>query len=102
MAIGIWTPVYASTQKVVFGERLSTLANKKQTLAVPAGAHMKITNMGCHPVFIHNSDPASDDFGLTGVPICGGYDVVLPRITPIWIYSPYDNSTVHVTVGALT
>lgn len=102
MAIGIWTPVLLSAVQVVFPERLNVFANKLQTTALAAGTHMRFTNMHCHPVYIHSSAPADDVAGLKGTPIYEDSDVVLPRVSPIWIYSPYDNATVIVDVGALT
>jgi len=102
MSVGIWTPVVNSAVQVVFGDRLNTFANRLKTTALLAGTHMRFTNMGCLPIYVHSTAPADDAAGLTGTPICEYHDVVLPRVSPIWIYSPYENITVLIDVGALT
>lgn len=102
MSVGIWTPVVLSCVQVVFPERLNVFANKLQTTPLLAGTHMRFTNMGCQPVYIHTSAPADDVAGLKGNPINEESSVVMPRVSPIWIYSPYENQTVLVDVGTLT
>lgn len=102
MAIGIWTPAELSGRTVVFGERLNTFANKLQSVVLPAGTHMKFTVMKGHPVFIHAAAPIDDAAGFTGTAISCHNDVVMPRLATVYIYSPYDNTTVHVSTGVLT
>lgn len=103
MTVAIWTPVEGSTKVVSFGpELLSTLANKTRTLTLAAGTHMMIRVLGCLPVFIHTSAPATDDIGFTGVPVTSELDFVMPRAAQIWIYSPYEVVTIIVCVGTLT
>lgn len=102
MAIGIWTPVLLSAVQVVFPERLNQFVNKVKTTPLAAGTHMRFINMNCHPVYIHSSAPADDVAGLKGTPVVRQSIVVLPRVSPIWIYSPYENETVIVDVGTLT
>lgn len=102
MAIGIWTPVLLSAVQVIFPDRINNFAAKLKTTALAAGTHMRFTNMHCHPVYIHSAAPTDDTVGLTGTPIYDNSHVVLPRVSPIWIYSPYDNAVVIVDVGALT
>ncbi|MNO03731.1 hypothetical protein D3C81_2245170 [compost metagenome] len=58
--------------------------------------------MGCYPVYIHTSAPANDAAGLTGNPVTEQSEVVMPRVTPIWVYSPYENTTLLIDTGALT
>lgn len=102
MAIGIWTPTLLSAVQVSFPDRLTVFANKIQQVTLAAGTHMRFINLGCHPVYIHTAAPATDTIGLTGTPICGDSNVVLPRASPIWIYSPYDNATTIIDTGTLT
>lgn len=102
MAIGIWTPVVLSGVQVTFPDLLNNFANKLKTTALLAGTHMRFNNLTCHPVYIHTSAPADDVAGLKGNPVQGQANVVMPRVSPIWIYSPYDNATVIVDVGTLT
>lgn len=102
MAIGIWTPVVGSGIQIVFEERLSTHTAKVRTTALAAGTHMRFTVMGCHPVYICAANPATDDNGFAGTPIAPGTDVVMPRVSPIWVFSPYDNTTVIADVGVLS
>lgn len=102
MATGIWTPVYGSTQHIVFSDPINNFEAKLQEVTVAAGDHMRFTNMTCHPVFIHTAEPTDDVDGLTGVPIAEDSNIVLPRVSPIWIYSPYDNAIIHLDVGTLT
>lgn len=102
MSVGIWTPVVLSGVQVTFPDRLNNFAAKLQTTALAAGTHMRFTVMGCLPVYIHTSAPADDVAGMKGNPINEDSCVVMPRVSPIWIYSPYENTTVLVDVGALT
>lgn len=102
MAIGIWTPVLGSAVQMVFPDRLNILAARVQTTALAAGAHMRFTNLGCHPVFVHSANPNSDATGFTGTPVGPGHDVVLPRVSPVWVYSPYENLSLSIDVGTLT
>lgn len=102
MAIGIWTPVLGSTIQLVFAERLLPFANRVKSSPLVAGTHMLIRTLGCHPVFIHATEPTTDAQGLTGVPVGPGVEFVMPRVATVWVYSPYDQATVHISVGALT
>lgn len=102
MAIGIWTPVVLSGVQVVFSDRLYTFANKLKAQALAAGTHMRFINLGCHPVYIHTTVPANDAAGLTGNPVCGESNVVMPRVATVYVYSPYDNTTLLIDVGTLT
>lgn len=102
MAIGIWTPVALSTVQVVFPDRLNNFAAKLKTVNLAVGTHMRFTNMGCLPVFIHSAAPADDATGFQGTPITDETEVVLPRVSPIWIYSPYENISLNIDVGTLT
>lgn len=102
MATGIWTPVLLSGVQVVFSDRLNTFANKLKSQALAAGTHMRFTNTGCLPVYIHTTAPADDAAGLTGNPIHGSCDVVMPRVSPVYIYSPYENTSLIIDVGTLT
>jgi hypothetical protein len=102
MATGIWTPVERSGVTVVFDDRLNIFANKPKSTALAAGTHMKFTISGCHPVFVSTAAPANDTAGFTGTAVSPGDCIVLPRVSPVYIYSPYENATVHVSVGALT
>lgn len=102
MAIGIWTPVLLSGVQVVFPERLNVFANKLKSQALAAGTHMRFINMGCHPVYIHTTAPADDVAGLTGNPVTEQSIVVMPRVSPVYVYSPYDNTTLLIDVGTLT
>ena len=103
MAVGIWTPVVLSNVKLVFSDRLNTFANKLQTTALVAGTHMMVRPSGCQgPVYVHTSAPADDTAGFTGTPVTEDMEFVMPRVSPIWIYCPYDNAMVDICVGALT
>lgn len=102
MALGIWTPVALSTVQIVFGDLLKTYSDRTRTTALAAGTHMRVTNLGCYPVFIHSADPVNDATGMLGVPLCEDSEVVLPRVSPIWIYSPYEQQTILIDVGTLT
>lgn len=102
MAIGIWTPVVLSGVQVIFPERLNALANKVKSQALAVGTHMRFINMGCHPVYIHTTEPLTDAAGLTGNPVTEQSMVVMPRVSPVWVYSPYDNTTLLIDVGTLT
>lgn len=102
MAIGIWTPTVLSGVQVIFPERLNTFANKLKSQVLVAGTHMRFINMGCHPVYIHTTAPADDVAGLKGNPVCGESNVVMPYVSPVYVYSPYDNTTLLIDTGALT
>ncbi len=102
MSIGIWAPVVLSGVQVIFPDRLNTFANKLKSQTLAAGTHMRFINMNCHPVYIHTTAPADDAAGLTGNPVVGQANVVMPRVSPVYIYSPYENATVLVDVGTLT
>lgn len=102
MSVGIWTPVVLSGVQVVFPERLNTFANKLQQATLLAGTHMRFINMRCHPVYIHTTAPADDVAGLKGNPVVGESSVVMPRVSPVYIYSPYENTTLLIDVGTLT
>lgn len=102
MSVGIWTPVLLSTVQVIFPDRLNNFTAKLQTTALAAGTHMRFTLQGCEPVYIHSSAPANDTDGLKGTPITNESEIVLPRVSPIWIYSPHENQVVNIDVGALT
>lgn len=102
MAIGIWTPTLLSGVQVIFPDRLYAFANKVKSQALAAGTHMRFINMGCHPVYIHTTNPADDAAGLTGNPVVGQSVVVMPRVATVYIYSPYENTTLLIDTGALT
>lgn len=102
MTVGIWTPVARSTVQLIFSDRLRPFANTVKSSALAAGTHMMVRTMGCHPVFVHDTAPTTDAEGLMGVPVCAGVEFVMPRVSPVYIYSPYDNATVHISVGAMT
>lgn len=102
MTVGIWTPVANSNVQLVFGDRLNNFAAKLQTTALVAGTHMMIRVNGCQPVYVHTTAPANDAAGFTGVPVSEDVEFVMPRTSPIWIYSPYENATIDICVGAMT
>ena len=102
MAIGIWTPTLLSGVQVIFPDRLNNLAAKVKSQALAAGTHMRFINMGCHPVYIHTTEPLTDAAGLTGNPVCCESNVVMPRVATVWVYSPYENTTLLIDTGALT
>lgn len=102
MAIGIWTPVVLSGVQVIFPQRINTFAAKLKSQALAAGTHMRFINMSCHPVYIHTTAPADDIAGLTGNPIQGQSCVVMPRVATVYVYSPYDATTLLIDVGTLT
>lgn len=102
MAIGIWTPTLLSCVRVIFPDRLNNFEAKLKQQALAAGTHMRFINMGCYPVYIHTTAPADDVAGLTGNPVEGMANVVMPRQATIWVYSPYENTTLLIDTGALT
>ena len=102
MAIGIWTPIVLSGVQVTFPDLLNNFTNKLKSTALVAGTHMRFTNMSCHPVYIHTTAPADDIAGLKGNPVTAENCIVMPRVSPVYLYSPYDNTTVIVDVGTMT
>lgn len=102
MAVGIWTPVVLSNVKLVFSDRLNNFAAKLQTTALIAGTHMMVRPYGCNPVYVHTSAPADDAAGFTGTPVTEDMEFVMPRVSPVWIYCPYDNTHVDICVGTLS
>lgn len=103
MAIGIWTPVLLSARQVSFPDLLNNFAAKVRTVtSLAAGTHMRFTNLGCYPIYVHTSAPANDTVGLTGVPIGPNSNLVLPQAPNLWIYSPYENGTTIIDIGTLT
>lgn len=103
MTVAIWTPVAGSTKVVSYGpDNLSNLANRTRTLTLVAGTHMMIRVLGCLPVFIHTTEPTTDEIGFTGVPVDKELAFVMPYAAQIWIYSPYEVVTVIACTGTLT
>lgn len=106
MTIGIWTPVVGSTKSVTFdvnGSVPGQLAGKlSPDIAPVAGTHLLIQPQGCKPVFAHASAPATYADGFLGVPIPPEVAFVIPRTAALFLFCPYEEQEVLVSVGALT
>lgn len=102
MTVGIWTPTANSNVQLVFSDRLNNFAAKLKTTAVAAGAHTMFRVNGCLPVYVHTSAPADDAAGFTGIPVSEDVEFVMPRVTPIWIYCPYENATIDICTGTMS
>lgn len=101
MAIGIWTPVAGSNQRLVFSEARPAFADLKKVIVPAAGTHLFILPEGCETVYYSVAEPSSVASGYLGVPV-PKEGLVVPREATAWIFCPGEMQAVNISVGALT